>query len=192
MWVEFHSKAHGVWWMSWNIIKKKHEKSSKRPWTQTHTGDSAMKPYGLAWGEGWSSERTDIMPKQQWPRNSMEMRDKTLKADTGHRQSSQDTFPRHSTFLLSGSWLQNNIFSSDSSHPLLRDKFFISTIQGFGPVKYLLACEVEKCHCTWLVFWKGWNFWTEIKIWKMESAIHRPYFVQLLYYLSVIYKWGSF
>lgn len=23
MWVEFHSKAHGVWWMSWNVIKQK-------------------------------------------------------------------------------------------------------------------------------------------------------------------------
>lgn len=30
MWVEFHSKAHGIWWMSWNMIKKKHENSSKR------------------------------------------------------------------------------------------------------------------------------------------------------------------
>lgn len=52
MWVEFHSKAHGVWWMSWNIIKKRHEKSSKRPWPQTHTGKAAMQPDRLAWGVG--------------------------------------------------------------------------------------------------------------------------------------------
>lgn len=67
MWVEFHSKAHGVWWMSWNIIKKRHEKSSKRPWIPTHTGKSAVKlrPSLGVGGGGWGPGRKRFFWRKQ-------------------------------------------------------------------------------------------------------------------------------
>lgn len=48
MWVEFHSKAHGIWWMSWNIIKKKHENSSKRTLPQSLSQSGLQESYKLA------------------------------------------------------------------------------------------------------------------------------------------------
>lgn len=45
MWVEFHSKAHGIWWMSWKIIKKKkrHENCSKHHCLRYSEGTASYK-----------------------------------------------------------------------------------------------------------------------------------------------------
>lgn len=130
---------------------------------------SATKPHSPAWAQRPS--RQHAQGNRQRQHNSREML-AGMPQPVQNRSSlvGQDTFPCHGSPPLQARSRDHSLIHSS---PLPWDREMAHTChstQVWGLTKEFLACEVGKCHCTWLDLHKWGCLWIKIEISKIRVS----------------------